>query len=565
MAKKSPWTEIKKKYRISTTRKLNQIKEKFSTPEDFEEAVAEHPYEMLILYLEKTFSLADKMVIDLFPDLKNTVDRCTWVCWYILKQNESKGNTRMNANTLAKEVYQNYIEVKDFVVEAVTSSPMFFFDSKTKNVSIKDTYYKEANIAKVLKNKINNPHVYKDIHWEKYTTVDGFTLTDEQKQVLELVCENDVVMLNGSAGTGKSSAMKALVRMIEREGYSCTIVAPTGIAAKRISEVTGHNASTIHRFVLSPNSICGDFLIIDEMSMVGVGLLGSLFTKVEESTKIIFICDEAQLASISCGNIVQDIIDSGVMKTVNLTKVFRYGVGGIATVATDVRMGKPLEKDVKYNDYEFVSTTRHPLNDIMSVYDKLRESYDQNEIMILSPFNVREAGTFAINDAVQNKYNENDVVFSYDFKTAVNGKVNFKIGDKVVNTKNNYKITDKYNEPVPIMNGDIGEIIDYDPYEYNMFVQFDNGVACLESADIRELLLGYSITVHKSQGSQAKAVIVIADKSHGFFLTRNLLYVALSRAQEKLILIGDMPTINEALKVEENKIRNTWLKEMLIA
>lgn len=558
MANKSIWTDIKKKFKISTTRKLNSLKELYATPESCIAAFDKDPYDFLVNTLEKPFKQADILALTYHPELKTSLERCKWICFDTLKKNEAEGHTKMSASDMAKVIWKDYREVKDKIFEAATTCPMFHYDVDTKDISFVWTYKNESRIADEIKYRLDNPNKL-NIDWEKYTVVDGFALTDEQKQILRLVCEQNVVMLNGSAGTGKTSAMKALVNMVENEGYTCTILAPTGIAAKRISEVTGHSASTIHKFIANTKSYMGDFLIIDEMSMVGVSLLGNLFMNLPNETKIVFVCDEAQLASISCGNIVQDIIDSKVVPIVNLTKVFRYGIGGIATVATDVRMGRKISKDVDFNDYNFVPVSNKPLDDILRVYSALREQYNEDEIMILSPFNVRESGTYAINKAISDKYNNNPVVCT---RKVGNEEVSFKIGDRIVNTENNYHMAGENFFDIAVMNGEIGHIKDYDGY--TMTVDYGCGRAFLENADVYKQLLAYSITVHKSQGSQAKAVVVIADKSHGFFLTRNLIYVALSRAQEKLIFIGDIDTVNNSLKVEENKIRNTSLKEMLI-
>lgn len=558
MAKKSAWTDIKNKYHIYSTRKYNEIKNIYPTPEAFEEVVAKNPYDVFINFLNKSFKQSDKIILELFPELRETEIRCKYCCFYILKENESEGDTCIDANVLARLIKKDFPEVYNYIVPVIKNDEMFHFDETTKIVSLEETYRNEERIATEIKKRVKHP-IATPMNWEKYVAVDGLDLTDEQMQILKLACTESVIMLNGSAGTGKTSAMKALVEMVTHEGHDCTILAPTGIAAKRIAEVTGHSASTIHRHILSRKSI-GDFLIIDEMSMVGVGLLGWLFLSLPEHTKIIFVCDESQLASISCGNIVQDIIDSHIVPTVNLTRVFRYGVGGIATVATDVRMGKEISADTHFNDYTFLKASKNPLKDITMAYDNLREEYSEDDIMILSPFNVREAGTYAINKAVQTKYNKTETLMSYNRQ---NVEIEFKVGDRVVNTENNYHAQGEYDE-IAIMNGDIGIVAGVDSYSGNLMVDFNNGRAYLEKAEVFKLLLGYSISVHKSQGSQSKAVVVIADKSHGFFLTRNLLYVALSRAQEKLIVIGDIDTINKALEVEENKERETNLRSMLI-
>lgn len=553
-------TKIKTKYKISTTRKMNELIVLYSSPAEFEEVFRENPYDVAINTLNKTFKQADDLVLSLYPEFETSLSRCRWCCWDILKKNENNGHTRMSDTELAKAIWKDYPAVKQHILEAVTKTEnMFHYDANNRVVSFIWTYRHEQNIANNIIRRVKNPEVM-DIKWQNYTNVDGFELTDEQKKILELVCKNNIVMLNGSAGTGKTSAMKAMVKMIEDNGRYCTILAPTGIAAKRIAEVTGHEASTIHRHLASDNGF-GDFLIVDEMSMVGVSLLSNLLSAARDyEPKIIFVCDEAQLASISCGNIVQDIVDSGIIPIVNLTKVFRYGIGGIATVATDVRNGVPLKPNMQFNDFVYINPKGKTINSVMETYDALKQSYNTEDIMILSPFAVREAGTLAINKAIQNKYNDAPNVFTYKRS---NTDIDFKIGDRIINTENNYHMSGEDFEDIAIMNGEYGKIVDYNRFDNILAVDYESGRAYLEKADIYKQLLGYAITIHKSQGSQSKAVIVVVDKSQSFFLTRNLIYVALSRAQEKLILIGDIEAINGCLNIEENKRRNTWLKEML--
>ena len=559
MAKKLTWTDIKRKYSIYSNKTYNNMKKDFETPEKFEAFVANNPYNVIINYLGKTFLKADALIQTYFPEFATSRERCHWCCWYLLKQNESDGDTCINANIIARMLKEDFGEVANYVVDCIKNDPEFCYNSKTKKVALKETYDAEQLIANEILSRVKYPKKH-NIAWGKYTVVDGLDLTDEQMQILKMACEQSIMMLNGSAGTGKSSAMKALIEMINDNGMWCDIVAPTGIAAKRIAEVSNHPASTIHKYLARLQNgnyfSSPDFLIIDEMSMVGVHLLARLLRVISEKTKIVFICDEAQLASISCGNIVQDVIDSGLVPTVKLTKVFRYGKGGIATVATDIRMGKSLDANVDFNDYSFIPISKHPLEDVIKVYDVLRQEYKEDEIMILSPWNVRNAGTYRINNAIQKTYNPNEPIFSMK---KGDDEINFCINDRVVNTENNYHLQGEFGE-IAIMNGDIGvikEVVAYPELGEVFAVQFDNGLAYLEKNDMFKQLLGYSITIHKSQGSQAKAVIVVADKSHSFSLSRNLMYVACSRAQKKLIVIGDIDAINQSLSKEENKEVNS--------
>ena len=557
MPVKSVWTDIKKKYRIYSTKKYNQIKRTYETPQEFEEEVYKNTYFMLICYLEKSFKLADELALQIKPELKESVERCVWVCRELIHKHESEGNTKMNASSLARALHSSYSELMPFILQAV-ENPIFYYDKENKFLALKSTWENECRIANVIKQKLKNP-IDSEMEWQKYSEVDGMKLTEEQLSLLESINKNNIVMLNGSAGTGKSQTTKALIKMLDDNCYSYTLLAPTGIAAKRLRQATGRQASTIHMHLACHRSV-GDFLIIDECSMIGVNLLGSLFNFIPDYTKIVLICDEAQLASISCGNIVQDIIDSGVMPIVNLTKVFRYGIGGIATVATDVRTGKNLSENMDFEDYKFIPISSNPINDILSIYEKEIKNYSPEDIMILSPFNVRNAGTYAINSALQNKYNTNPTFLTYKKQGF---DIEFKIGDRIVNTENNYHMTSDYGDELAVMNGDIGTIIDNDGY--NTTVKFDNGIAYLENNDMYKMLLATAVSVHKSQGNQAKCVIVVIDKSHGFFLNRNIEYVAMSRAQEKLIVLGDIDTINNALSIQQEKSRETYLKNMLIS
>lgn len=557
MPVKSIWTDIKKKYRIYSTKKYNQIKRMYETPQEFEEEVYKNTYFMLICYLEKSFKLADELALQIKPELKESVERCVWVCRELIHKHESEGNTKMNASSLARALHSSYSELMPFILQAV-ENPIFYYDKENKFLALKSTWENECRIANVIKQKLKNP-IDSEMEWQKYSEVDGMKLTEEQLSLLESINKNNIVMLNGSAGTGKSQTTKALIKMLDDNCYSYTLLAPTGIAAKRLRQATGRQASTIHMHLACHRSV-GDFLIIDECSMIGVNLLGSLFNFISDYTKIVLICDEAQLASISCGNIVQDIIDSGVMPIVNLTKVFRYGIGGIATVATDVRTGKNLSENMNFEDYKFIPISSNPINDILSIYEKEIKNYSPEDIMILSPFNVRNAGTYAINSALQNKYNTNPTFLTYKKQGF---DIEFKIGDRIVNTENNYHMTSDYGDELAVMNGDIGTIINNDGYITT--VQFDNGIVYLENNDMYKMLLATAISVHKSQGNQAKCVIVVIDKSHGFFLNRNIEYVAMSRAQEKLIVLGDIDTINNALSIQQEKNRQTYLKNMLIS
>ncbi len=308
--------------------------------------------------------------------------------------------------------------------------------------------------------------------------------------------------------------------------------------------------------------------------------MGTYFHSIPETTKVIFICDNAQLASISCGNIVEDIINADIIPTTKLNKIFRYGSSGIATVATNTRNGDfsgRQNNNFQDNDYKYVDIDKQPLEQIVEEYNNLLlNGYKKNDILILCPYNKSNLGTYTINEAIQKKFNSNPNKIIYPVKNRPVKQIEFHVGDKVINTKNNYKsiVADideggEYyisNTTYPIMNGDIGIIrsIDCDDSgKFTMYIQFDEKIICFDNKTTANLLLGYAISVHKSQGTQAKAVISVIGKNHSRMVTRNLLYVAATRTQEKLIEIMDKEAVENGLNKVETIDRSTWLNELI--
>ena len=576
-----------------TIEKLTQV---YLTPEELQEAFDTNPYHVYIDLVHYPFKRSDRLVLDKHPEFIDSLERCEYGCMEILRQNEAEGDTRINANLLAALAKELIPEAMGHIVEAVKGCELIHYDEATKYSSYQDTYEAEATIAECIKERLEPEfgrveshsildgielgRCSHDMNWQDFQEVDGFKMTKEQTEILRLANEENVMMLTGSGGTGKSTSMKALIRMLEANNRTYTLLAPTGVAAKKLRESTGRDAFTIHMFLAREGLSCGEYVIIDECSMVGVKLMAKLFNKIKSSKpKIVFVCDEAQLASIDCGNIVQDILDSDVVPRANLTKVFRYGEGGIATIATDARFGTFENAMKTYPDFRFIEINEDPVGQILEQYDTyLEQGYTKEDILILSPFNKGPVGTYVINKAIQTRYNPHPNT-SATYKRKVKGEevtIAFKIGDKVLNTHNNYNMASvEYDEDgvmvdslttIPVMNGDIGYVrackdTDTGP---ELIVEFDSGLAKITGSDIGELILGYAVSIHKIQGAQAKAVILVIDKSHKNMLTRNLFYVGASRAQKDMTIIADAGAIESGLERQENKERETWLKDMLI-
>ena len=526
---------------------------------------------MYIDLIGYSFDKADRLVLKYYPDFIDSKERCEYGCLEILHENEYDGDTRLNANLMASEAKKLMPEAKHHMVEAVKNSELIHYDEDTKYASIEKTYQDELLIAEHILSRKNEPMLeFHPLNWQEFKTVDGFDCTDEQMTILKIIGEGGRVgILTGSGGTGKTSSVKALIRMLEANGHSYTLLAPTGVAAKRMRESTGRPASTIHMFLAHEDTEAGEYVIIDETSMVAVQLLAKLLN----NPNLIFVCDEAQLASISCGNIVQDLIDSGAVPRANLTKVFRYGTNGLATIATDARMGTMDNLSKPFNDFKFVRISSDPIEQVLNEYDKLIEKgYKKDEILVLSPYNKGHKGTYEINKAIQSRYNANDYTFA-SYQRQGMGKIQFKVGDMVLNTKNNYRMPslemdedgfEMFGE-MQVMNGDIGVVRECRGNEKDpmLIVQFDEGMAAISGSDIANFLLGYSVSIHKVQGAQNKAIIVVIDKEHKRLLSRNLCYVAFSRAQEYMVVIANEGVLKEGLEVQENLERDTWLGDML--
>lgn len=592
----------------------------YSTLKNAQNMLDTKPYEVLIDVLERDFTPTDRMICEHDNKWEDSEARCLYLTCYLLECNEEDGNTRISGVQIANVINQYNPQLNNYIVNLVEKSDKVYYDKQTKDLSLMKTYISECNIAQTIKQKVAHSTKW-NIDIEKYRSNENITLTDEQMGILELVCNYDFAMLMGNSGSGKSSSVKALIDLLEDNQKTYTLLAPSGIASKRLRETTGRAASTIHRKLMSDATIDSDVLVIDEVSMVDVQLFSMLLNQIEDYTKIILVFDSAQLASIQCGNLVQDLMDSHKVPCTQLTKVFRYGVGGIATVGADARNGKEYltstgklncENADKIKDYKFIQVNDEPLEQVMSEYDKLRKKYSAKDILILTPYNKGEFGTYAINQAIQEKYNPVDSIDNIVSRKLPKSLgvpmelLNYHIGDKVINKKNNYHaLTEEgfkfwtiltqtqlnidklkvqfgandervleeedrlevLNEEAPdeatIYNGDIGFIRNIDD-KGNVWVQFDEDMIVYRKSDLDNLLLAYACTSHASQGCEAKGVIFLTHPSQKRMLSRNLCYMSLTRAKEQLVEIGDISTINEALRVNETRLRNTWLKELLL-
>ena len=594
--------ELNEKYKyIALINKLKDFqidvgdcKALYSVYDKDEEIVSEiekNPYKILIGVLKRSFESADKMILELRDDLTHSEERCSYLILSVLETNESYGNTKCNANVIYNYIIKNYTQakdIKDLIVPTVLNNKeLFYYDEETKDLAILNTYLGECQIASLSVDKNEEPHIL-DIDWKSYKDLDDFHLTDEQLGALENFCNYDFTILCGKSGSGKTSTMKALVKLMEDNDMSYSLLSPTGSASLRLKEQTHRPASTIHRKVLRDGKINSDVIVVDEMSMVSLDVFVMLINAISnKDCKIVLCGDDSQLPSISKGKVFNDLIESNKVPKTILTKVFRYDTNGGAFVGENIRLGRQFLNNEKvkvkgniYNicgNYKFVQT-ENIFENVISEYKSLLKKYKPNEIMILSAYNIGDCGTYKLNQTIEDEYNPpkaNEKTLSYK----INGvKINFRVGSRVVNTKNNYnalpldsfkeiqksngKLTEEDVRVTELFNGQIGVVAEVqDDY---LVCQFDEELIVIDKHKLNTLLLARAISIHRSQGSEYKAVINIISPQQSRNLSKNLLYVSDTRAKEYHCDIGDRETFEKALLVDSVDTRKTWLKDLLI-
>lgn len=549
----------------------------YSSPTNLREALNDDPYGVLCTLCERKTKSVDRMLEKQHPELLSTKSRCVSAVNDLLDEMESEGSTRCNAKVLVDLIKEEYPECIKWIGECVTENDAVFFDLETKYVSKKSTFEAECKIARELKARAQNPIVYNgDV--EQFRQIGNSTMTDEQMGALNMVKNYSTGILCGVPGSGKSTSVNALIKYLESQNKSYTLLAPTGCAAKRLKETTGRETSTIHMWMIKCTHCASDVVIIDESGMQSVDLFAKVLDRLSKETKVFLVCDPFQLASIACGNLVQDVIDSNAIPIVRLTKVFRYNSSGIATVVTDTRNGVPSSiESEQFDDYTFeeqASATSDVLEQIKEAYAYyLEKGYGMKNILCLCPYNKGALGTRVINAMLQQEFNDHEFT-GVGYETQYES-VNFKIGDKVINKRNNYNAQiydpdytpeyDEFGNLVPnttfIANGDIGTVVDVD--DEDLVVAFDESTIVFSGEEIKYLRLAYAISVHSSQGSESPVVIALMLRQHLYMINRNIEYVAFSRAKTELCIIGDTRTIANGMKEVQNLERDTWLKELL--
>ncbi|MED9898446.1 MAG: ATP-dependent RecD-like DNA helicase [Prevotella sp.] len=429
-------------------------------------------------------------------------------------------------------------------------------------------YYSEVGVAKKLlelRNAKQDNLFAGQVNMEAIEKESGITYDDVQQAAIHMAAESKVMVLTGGPGTGKTTTTQGIISAWKTAGLSILLAAPTGRAAKRMSEATGMEAKTIHRLLgFKPtegykfneeNPLDGDALIVDECSMIDIILMYSLLKAIPLTMRLVLVGDIDQLPSVGAGNVLRDIIESEAIPVTRLTRIFRQAQSSrIVMNAHAINQGYfPNIQNGKDTDFFFIRT-EEPQDAVPQIVNlvknRLPKAYGRpvSDVQVLTPMRRSYCGSDNLNIELQKALNPMGVSLSF-------GGTLYRSGDRVMQIRNNY---DK-----DVYNGDIGTISDVDLEENELLVSFGDKVVTYEKSELDELVLAYATTIHKSQGSEYPIVVIPVFYSFFTLLQRNLIYTAITRAKKICVLIGQMKALGYAVKNFTVEQRNTKLKERL--
>lgn len=452
-------------------------------------------------------------------------------------------------------------------------------------------YYMEASVAAMLRELSGKYEVSEeelDRQIRRIEKQSGMEPDAMQIQAVKAAVTNGLLVITGGPGTGKTTTINTIIRYFELEGMDIFLAAPTGRAAKRMSEATGYEARTIHRMLelnggIESGTNAGfsrnaehpletDVIIVDEMSMVDIHLMHALLKAVSPGTRLILVGDVNQLPSVGPGCVLKDIIDAGCFPVVCLTKIFRQASqSDIIVNAHKINQGEEVSLDNKSMDFFFLKRYQADIIiqvTIQLIAQKLPRFVDASpfDIQVLTPMRKGLLGVERLNSILQQYLNPK----SDDKKEYEYGEHIFREGDKVMQTKNNYQleweIRSRYglaiDKGLGVFNGDMGIIKQINEYAQNMTVEFEDGHSVEYSLkNLDELELAYAITIHKSQGSEYPAVVIPLLNGPRMLMNRNLLYTAVTRARKCVTLVGDENCFQEMIRNTNQQKRYSGLKE----
>lgn len=553
------------------------------------EKLKENPYCVMFDIDRVGFLTADK-IAKLLGVTADDPRRITAAVLQCLTDAEDKGHCYTFIDTLQANVDDFLkapapIEVLAAQIQELKNNHYIYVDTDGA-VYRKGVYYAEVGVADCVRNFVSHPLPENvtnmdirlaEIQMEKKT---GFTISNEQRNAVEACFRNRISVITGGPGTGKSTIIDMIVSawQMNNDKSKIALAAPTGKASQRMTEITGIEAFTIHRmlgyrimgskddpeydkhyggnsfFYNSENKLPYDLIVVDECSMLDIRLANALLSAVGDKARIVLVGDVDQLPPIGPGNFFRDLISCYVVPTTRLKLSFRQH-GSIAINAAKINNGEAAHAYIQDETFKTVKASPEKIQaEALKNYLELVKIYGVNETLMISPMRRRSAtATDTLNRLAQEAVNgESAVVAKFGDRV-------LRMNDRVLQVKNDAR--------KEVFNGEMGYIMDCNPEIGSVTVMFDDGkVVEYTRAEIRDnLILCYAVTTHKIQGSECKASVVCCSSEHWYMLQRNLLYTAVTRAKERVVLIGDMKAIAYCVKTIDPVLRNTKLKQRITA
>lgn len=567
----------------------------------------ENPYRLMYDIKGFGYIITDKLAIATGIET-DSIFRIEATINYVLDDAEdSNGHCFLDKKMLQKKViallskhnpeYKDKFEDKfEEAISCCEKNGHIFVENE--RVYKKKTYIEELLCAREIKkrlfDKVDVPNI-KNLDKEIELIKKNGVYNKEQIQGIRNGLSSKISIITGGAGTGKTSMIKEIIRIAKKSNIDVILCAPTGKAAMRLKEACNHPASTIHRQNPRPytladcenelyqrislddecnsdevDTINDSIVVIDEWSMVGIHLATRAFLTFKEASSIIFVGDPNQLASIEPGKLLKDMVECEKIPTTKLVECYR-NEGAIVENANKINDGRTFSSLVFNNQFSFIESEKEDmLDNIMDQYDIIKKKgIDFSDICVISPMTASStSGVAKINEKLRNYYNP------YTKEKTFGA---WRIGDRVMNTKNNYDIPVKNGLKTirkGIFNGDIGTIIDAqfnpdaeeeeDRYFYTISLDDEeNGIIIVNVDEMNKFILAYAMTIHKSQGSEYPYVIVSMNTDHWIMLKRNLFYTAVTRAKTKVILVGKKQAFQTAIRTKPDDKRNTTLIERI--
>jgi len=555
------------------------------------EIIKENPYSLCNDAIGFTFERVDEIAVKFDVDTNN-IYRIAAGIEYVLKSNLNNGHTCL-PHTKLIDVSARFLDVQ---LEKVEEALEIMLDSLrlfgreldgTLFIFLPEYAQAEEYISNKIKVMLNcNQPLYSITEQELNIVEQKLNIEFDAMQIsaVNYAMENNLFVLTGGPGTGKTTALNAIIEILNNRKMSFALAAPTGRAAKRMTEVTGHNATTIHRLLEvewgegekisfaknSKSPLDFDVVIIDEMSMVDAQLFKAVLEATRITTRIILVGDSDQLPSVGAGNVLNDLIASDAVPYVRLNKIFRQAAeSSIVSFSHDIIRGVVPENYLRSDNFFFLVRT-DAYSTVSTVVDlcteRLVSAYNFNpisDIQVLCPSRKKECGTVNLNNVLQEKLNP---LKKKDPELRFKG-FSYRIGDKVMHIKNDYDITwesESGEQGTGVFNGDIGTICEIDVKNRLIKVKYDNKVASYYEEQIGLIELAYAVTVHKSQGCEFPCVIIPLFDTSNLLKYRNLLYTAITRAKGLIVLVGNPSVFEDMIMNDKKTLRYTALKNLLM-